>query len=154
ATLPNGFLGAPAAATNVTLTFTFPQGGGAVLAVTITTVLSNWQFSTGYPVMVGGAFDYLQFNQPSFIFSSTPIAYAPPVTAADTCMSFSGALQLSSYAQAVLTLANLTGAQIPNPLIMAGPVSLDVADGVTVLYPIMQLVAPLSAQTFKILIFN
>lgn len=158
ATLPDGFLKAAESDTSVTLTFTLPVGNDAVLQVDITNVLSNWQFSTGFPAMIGHPFDQLQFSSTSFIFSTAnPASFTAPVTADPTYMTFSGGMQLSLFTQSLLAICNLVGGNVvPNPPIMKGPISLSVVDNDKVLYPIMELQAPItiSSTLFQILIFS
>ncbi|WP_156398292.1 hypothetical protein [Caulobacter sp. Root1455] len=155
ASLTNGVFGATAAQTAVTLTFTLPDTAGAVLLVQIRTDLSGWTFPTGFPWMVGGVFDNLTFSQSSLLFSTAAGTAAWPASdgalvALTPGMTFAGALTLSLYANTVLQIANLTGAAVPNPLVMSGPID---ASGVNddTPFPVMNLTAPLSAATFTFL---
>jgi LysM repeat protein len=153
ASLPNGVFGAVQADTTVTLTFTLPTGGD--LLVQIRTDLSNWTFATGFPWMVGGVFDDLNFSQASLLFSTAIGTASWPAAGGATIaltpgMTFAGALNLSLYAQTVLQIANLAGAAIPNPLVMSGPIDASVVNDDTP-YPVMDLTAPLSAATFTFL---
>ena len=154
ASLTNGLFGATAGQTSVTLTFTLPATGGDLL-VQIRTDLSNWTFATGFPFMVGGVFSGLNFSQSSFLFSTATGAASWPAAGGATVpltpgMTFAGALVLDIYAQTVLQIANLTGAAVPNPLVMSGPFDASTVTDDTP-FPVMNLTAPLSAATFTFL---
>lgn len=155
ATLTGGLFGAKAADTAVTLVFTLVN---TALEVSITTAMPGaWTFATGFPFMVGAAFEQLSFGQTAFIFSTVagPVTWpaAPSSITLDTGMNFAGTLTLSSAAQTVLKIANIVGADIPDPLVMSG--SFD-ASGVTneTIYPVMSLSAPLSNQQYNFLVFQ
>jgi len=155
ASLTDGVFGATAAQTAVTLTFTLPDATGAILLVQIRTDLSGWTFATGFPWMVGAVFDNLKFSQSSLLFSTAADAADWPAPGGASIaltpgMTFAGALTLSPYANSVLQIANLTGAAVPNPLVMSGPIDASAVTDDAPL-PVMNLTAPLSAATFTFL---
>lgn len=159
ASLPDGLFGAKQAQTAVTLVFTQSADADAKLSVQIATNMSDWQFKAGFPAMVGYPCNQLLLGQSAFLFTTDPGTMVWPdggvrkVTMAPG-MTFAGTLALSTYAQAILQIAGLTGSAIPNPLVLSGPFDASAVDGTTVLYPVMTLKAPLSASSFTFLLFQ
>ncbi|MHA1598418.1 MAG: hypothetical protein ACTSV1_06810, partial [Alphaproteobacteria bacterium] len=67
AQLSDGFLNAPAANTDVTLSFTL---AGGTLSVQIEANLGSWSFTDFFPFMTGWPFDQVNITIPTFIFST------------------------------------------------------------------------------------
>lgn len=159
ASLANGLFGVAATNTLVTLTFTLPDTADAVLLVQINTAMGGgWTFATGFPAMVGNPFNQLVFTQSGMVFASADSTISWPTATGSTValtpgMNFVGVFVPGVYATSVLTIANLSGAAIPNPLVMSGPFDASsVSD--TIIFPVMELAAPLMAASFTFLGFK
>jgi len=159
ASLVNGLFGAAATDTTVTLTFTLPDTADAVLLVQIDTEMGGgWTFATGFPAMVGNPFNQLVFSQSNMVFASADSTISWPTTTGSTValtpgMNVAGIFVPGAYASSVLTIANLSGAAIPNPLVMSGAFDASVVSD-TVIFPVMELAAPLIAASFTFLGFT
>jgi LysM repeat protein len=159
ASLVNGLFGAAATDTVVTLTFTLPDTAGAVLLVQIDTAMGgDWTFATGFPAMVGNPFNQLIFTQSNMVFASAKSVISWPTASGSTValtpgMNFAGVFVPGVYASSVLVIANLSGAAIPNPLVMSGPFDASVVSD-TVIFPVMDLAALLMAASFTFLGFT
>jgi len=148
AQLPQGFLGAAAADTNVTLTFSLPA---AELQVQVEADLANWTFTKFFTFMTGWPFTLLNVESPSFIFSTVKTAYVwnGATVKLTPGQNFAANLAVPSQFQPIFGLVQGLVA-VPSTLPVYGPITVDKADNETILYPDMDLVANIGSGSVSI----
>ncbi|HEX8127529.1 MAG TPA: LysM peptidoglycan-binding domain-containing protein, partial [Pyrinomonadaceae bacterium] len=148
AQLTEGFLGAPAADTTVTLTFSLPA---TELQVQVEADLANWTFTTFFTYMVGWPFTLLNVASPAFIFSTVKTNYNWSGTSVSLTpgQNFAASFTVPPQFQPIFNIVQGLGL-IPSTLPIYGPIAVDKVDNETILYPDMDLVANISNQTVSI----
>jgi LysM repeat protein len=125
----------------------------------IDVVPAGWQLSKLFSAMDGWPFTLLQLDQQRFFFTTAPRAFAYEGATLNLVpgQNLYGMLTVPSQVQPLFQLVtNLTG--VPSSLAIYGTITLDKADNEKILYPDMDLQAPIAAgqdlQLFFLDIFN
>jgi hypothetical protein len=145
------FLTAPA--DNTTATIFGSPGTPATPTLGIDVVPAGWQLSELFPAMTGWPFDLLKFDQQRFFYTTSDRQF----TWSGTTLRFAagqnlyGALPVPPAIQVLIQLVQ----NLPNPasVVMGGPIVLDKADNETVLFPDMDIAAPITGGSSLTLFF-
>ena len=145
------FLTAPTDSTTATI-FGSP-GTPETPTLGIDVVPAGWQLSDLFEAMTGFPFDLLKFDQQRFFYTTSDRQF----TWSGTTLRFAagqnlyGALPVPPAIQVLIQLVQ----NLPNPasVVMGGPIVLDKADNETVLFPDMDIAAPITGGSSLALFF-
>ncbi|KPC60172.1 LysM peptidoglycan-binding domain-containing protein [Streptomyces chattanoogensis] len=155
------FLGYDATKSQVTLVF--ERGSRTSVEVLIETALTGWSFASSFTAMTGPPFDRLPLAAPAFLFTTRPCRRTWQEKPLDLRAGQNFAALVKVPAQLKNLLRNFDIQWDPGTSYrLSGPVQLDKVTAVTgeqpgknpVLYPVLDLAAPLPEQNLKILLVD
>ncbi|UIJ71030.1 hypothetical protein [Aurantimonas sp. HBX-1] len=140
------FLAAPPDKTSASLYGAAGTATTPLLAIDV--VPADWQLADQFPGMdpAGWPFNYVRFDQQRFLFASAAQSFASAPLGTTLALSAGqnlyGVLAVPAAAVPLFAVVEGLGAAPPN-LVACGPVSLDKVDNAEILYPDMDIAAPI-----------
>jgi LysM repeat protein len=153
--LGQNFLNAAPSQTDCVLTFT-QDGESSPLQIQIEVALSGWKFTDYFTFMNGFPFSLLQFSQQSFVFSTVDSAAyqvrnVNQMISLDAGQNYVASFSVPPDFNSLFSL--ISGFTPPASALIFGSIVLDKADNANILYPDMDLRAPLASGQVTLLGF-